>query len=85
MGFSYNSALDNKDEKKIRLLQLLSPKEVPSFGGTPEFVLTTHNVSEAPKYQALSYTWDSPEDRMEACKDYEKEKKSPYLSIQVYS
>jgi hypothetical protein len=31
MDFSYDSALDNKDEEKIRLLQLLPPKDEPSF------------------------------------------------------
>lgn len=72
MDFSYDSALDNKDEKRIRLLQLLPPKDGPSFSVTPEFVLTTHIISEAPKYQALSYTWDPPEDGMAEYKDYEK-------------
>ena len=72
MGFSYDSALNNKDEKKIRLLQLLPPKDAPSFSVAPEFVLTTHIISEAPKYQALSYTWGLPEDGMEVYKDCEK-------------
>ncbi|PMD57957.1 HET-domain-containing protein [Hyaloscypha bicolor E] len=73
MDFQYDSALDNKDEKKIRLLQILPPKEAPSFSVTPEFVLTTHNISEVPKYQALSYTWGPPEDGIEA---YKCEKKT---------
>jgi Heterokaryon incompatibility protein (HET) len=76
MEFSYDSALDDKDEKRIRLLRLLPPKDPASFSVTPEFVLTTYLISEAPEYQALSYTWGPPEDGMT---EYKKSEKKPIV------
>jgi hypothetical protein len=72
MKFSYDSALHNRDEKRIRLLRLLPPKDPASFSVTLEFALTTYLISEAPKYQALSYTWGPPEDGVAEYKDCEK-------------